>query len=59
MVDLNPTRSITCWRKCMQSGRQLIGFDLVEVGVGETSWDSNVGASVFIKLCNILAAANN
>lgn len=42
----------------LKSGRQLIGFDLVEVGVGDTTWDSNVGARVLFKLCNFLAASN-
>lgn len=46
-------------RKMLASGRQLIGFDLVEVGVGEGCVDTNVGARVLLKLCNILAAANS
>lgn len=46
-------------RKLIQSGRQLIGFDLNEVGgTGETEWDANVGARVLYKLCNYLLAAN-
>jgi agmatinase len=40
------------------SGRKFIGFDLVEVGNGEMDWDSNVGARVLFKLCNLLASAN-
>ncbi|HUQ65774.1 MAG TPA: agmatinase family protein [Flavitalea sp.] len=46
-------------RKMIESGRQFLGFDLVEVGSGETDWDSNVGARVLLKLCNLLASANN
>lgn len=46
-------------RKMLASGRQFLGFDLVEVGIGETDWDSNVGARVLLKLCNLLASANN
>jgi agmatinase len=46
-------------RKMQESGRQLIGFDLVEVGIGETGYDSNVGARVLLKLCNLLASNNN
>jgi agmatinase len=46
-------------RKMLESGRQFIGFDLVEVGNGETDWDANVGARVLLKLCNLLASANN
>ena len=45
-------------KSLLKSGRQLIGFDLVEVGVGDTPWDSNVGARVLFKLCNFLAASN-
>lgn len=35
------------------SGRQIIGFDLVEVAPGlEDEWDANVGARILQKLCN-------
>jgi agmatinase len=44
--------------KLLKTGRQLIGFDLLEVGVGETDWDSNVGARVLWKLCNLLVKSN-
>jgi agmatinase len=44
--------------KILKSGRRLIGFDLLEVGVGETDWDSNVGARVLWKLCNLLVKSN-
>ncbi|MES2646605.1 MAG: agmatinase family protein [Bacteroidota bacterium] len=37
-----------------KSGRQIIGFDLVEVGVDELEWDANVGARQLWKLCNLL-----
>jgi agmatinase len=43
-------------RKILQSGRQLIGFDLNEVGVSTNEWDENVGAMLLFKLCNILLA---
>jgi agmatinase len=33
-------------KSIIKSGRQLIGFDLSEVGVGDTSWDANVGSRV-------------
>ena len=46
-------------RNMLESGRQFLGFDLVEVGTGETDWDSNLGARVLLKLCNLLASANN
>ena len=46
-------------RKIAQSGRQFIGFDLVEIGVGDTEWDANVGARVLWKLSNLLIAGNS
>jgi agmatinase len=46
------------FNKVLSSGRTLTGFDLVEVGVGETDWDVNVGARVLWKLCNLLAKSN-
>jgi agmatinase len=45
-------------RKVMQSGRKIIGFDLCEVGVSDSDWNSNVGARVLFKLCNVLIANN-
>jgi agmatinase len=46
------------FQKVMDSGRKLIGFDLCEVGVSDTDWNSNVGARVLFKLCNLLVASN-
>jgi agmatinase len=46
-------------RKIIQSGRKLIGFDLVEVGVSENDWDANVGARELWKLCNLMIESNN
>lgn len=46
-------------RKIIESGRQLIGFDLNEVGISPDEWDENVGARVLFKLCNLLIASNN
>lgn len=46
-------------RKVVQSGRQLIGFDLVEIGVGDNNeWDANVGAHILWRLANMLVASN-
>lgn len=45
-------------KKLVASGRRLIGFDLCEVGVGESDWDANVGARVLFKLCNLLVKSN-
>jgi agmatinase len=47
------------FRKVLESGRKLIGFDLNEVGVGENSGDANVGARVLFKLCNLLVKSNS
>jgi len=47
------------FKQLVKSGRKLIGFDLNEVGVGETDWDSNVGARVLFKLCNLLTQSNS
>ncbi len=45
-------------RKILQSDRQLIGFDLNEVGVSTNEWDENVGARILFKLCNLMIASN-
>lgn len=34
-----------------ESGREIAGFDLVEVAPGDDEWDANVGARVLYKLC--------
>jgi agmatinase len=47
------------FRKVMESGRQIVGFDLVEVGISDSDWNSNVGARVLFKLCNLLVASNS
>jgi agmatinase len=45
--------------KLHRSGKQIVGFDLNEVGIGgDTDWDANVGARVLLKLCNLLVSAN-
>lgn len=44
------------FKRVLQSGRHLIGFDLNEVGVSHDEWDENVGARVLFKLCNLLIA---
>ena len=47
------------FRKVIESGRKIIGFDLCEVGTSETDWNANVGARVLFKLCNFLVASNS
>lgn len=44
--------------KIQKSGRQLVGFDLNEVGISNNEWDENVGARCLFKLCNLMIAAN-
>lgn len=46
-------------KKICESGRKLIGFDLVEIGVGQTDWDSNVGARILWRLCNLMVHNNS
>jgi agmatinase len=41
------------FREVVHSGRQIIGFDVVEVGNSE--WDGNVGARIVYKLCNLMS----
>lgn len=47
------------FRKVIESGRKLVGFDLVEVGISDNDWNANVGARVLFKLCNLLVASNS
>jgi agmatinase len=46
------------FKKLVASGKQLIGFDLVEIGLGETDWNANVGARLLFRMCNLLVKAN-
>ncbi|MEO5892805.1 MAG: agmatinase family protein [Ferruginibacter sp.] len=46
------------FKKLLESGRQLIGFDLNEVGVSHDEWDENVGARCLFKMCNMLINSN-
>lgn len=41
-------------KKVLESGRRLIGFDVVEVGSSHNEYDANVGARVIFKLCNLM-----
>lgn len=47
------------FRKVIESGRKIIGFDLCEVGVSDSDWNANVGARMLFKLCNLLIASNS
>ena len=41
--------------KLAESGKKIIGFDLVEVAPGEDDWDGNVGARMLFHLCGVIA----
>ena len=45
-------------RKIIESGKKLIGFDLVEVGVGETNYDAVVASRLLWKICNLFVKSN-
>jgi agmatinase len=55
---LQAEQALYLFKKIIESGRKLIGFDLVEVGIGDGSIDSNVGARILWKLCNFLIKSN-
>mgnify|MGYP002780145454 CR=1 FL=1 len=38
-----------------ESGKNIIGFDLVEVAPGDDDWDGNVGARMLFHMCGVLA----
>lgn len=44
--------------KLADSGKEIIGFDLVEVAPGEDDWDGNVGARMLFHMCGVLAKNN-
>jgi agmatinase len=47
------------FNKLAESGKDIIGFDLVEVAPGETDdWDGNVGARMLFHMCGVLAKNN-
>src|SRR3954447_7006996 len=46
------------FNKMTDQGKQIIGFDLVEIGSGEGCVDANVGARLLWRLCNLLVKCN-
>ena len=46
------------FKKIVNSGRKIIGFDLCETGVSTDGWDQNVGARVIFKMCNLMLSEN-
>lgn len=45
------------FREVIHSGRQIIGFDVCEVG--NSDWDGNVGARAVYKLCNLIGLSQS
>lgn len=55
-LQFRPTQYL--FKKIVESGRQIIGFDLVEVGI-DSEWDGNVGARMLYKMANLMALSNS
>ena len=47
------------FKKVIESGRVLVGFDLNEVGVGEFGIDANIAARLLFKMCNLMVKCNS
>jgi agmatinase len=45
-------------KKVVLAGKQIIGFDLVEVAPGEDEWDGNVGARALYRIINLMGTSN-
>ncbi|MGP8214361.1 MAG: agmatinase family protein [Bacteroidia bacterium] len=43
----------------VESGRQIIAFDINEVAPGKDEWDANVGARLLYKMSNLAAISNS
>lgn len=41
--------------RLLESGKEIIGFDFVEVAPGDNDWDGNVGARMLFQMCGMLA----
>ena len=46
-------------KSVVESGREIIGFDLCEVAGMGNHWDGSVGARVLYKLCNLMGKSTN
>ncbi|HNG06334.1 MAG TPA: arginase family protein, partial [Saprospiraceae bacterium] len=46
------------FEQIVESGRTIIGFDLVETGAAGNAWDGNVAARVVYKLASWMAKSN-
>ena len=47
------------FKKVVDSGRKLIGFDVVETGVGDSNYDAVVASRLLWKLCNLTVKSNS
>ncbi len=45
-------------REVVKSGKEIVGFDLSEVGPSENEWDANVGARILYRLCTYLGLSS-
>lgn len=45
-------------KKIVDSGKKLVGFDLVEVGVGENNYDAVVASRLLWRICNLFVKSN-
>ncbi len=50
-------QTFALFREVIRSGRQIVGFDVNEVGDAE--WDGNVAARTVYKLCNLMALSHS
>jgi agmatinase len=50
-------QTMCLFREVVRSGRQIIGFDVCEVG--DREWDGNVGARIAYKLCNLMGLSHS
>ena len=46
------------FNKLAASGKEIIGFDFVEVASGDNDWDGNVGARMLYHMCGVFAKNN-
>jgi agmatinase len=45
------------FRALLKAGKEIIGFDLVEVSPGDGEWDANVGARLLYQMSNYMAVS--
>lgn len=57
---LSFNQAVYLLNKVVESGRKVIGFDLVEVAPAnkEDEWDANVGARMLYKMCGLILKSN-